>query len=412
MYLIDFVEILSKFSLKFFLLFIKGNVMKSRLKIAIIAGEESGDQLGADLVAALHHRTGRNINLIGVGGMHLVDNKLKSFFDPDEIALMGLGDVLRKLPHLICLIRRVSTFIVREKPDCLIIVDSPDFTHRVACRVRQLDPSIPIIKYVAPSVWAWRPKRAKAMRAFIDHVLVILPFEVLVMKKLQGPPATYVGHRLLSYPPLLDTRLKRKKRSDNVIRQPILVVLPGSRYSEIRKLMPVFGETIKELTEKLPELSVILPTLPKIEAELRKLIAQWSVKPLVVVGENEKWSAFSKADAALSASGTVSLELALCGIPTVLAYKADWFSRAFIMPKITIWSAALPNIIADEPIVPEYFNEFVRPSILARQLERHITQGAARTAQLEGFKKIANIMHTDKPSGELAVKAILPFLKN
>ncbi|RCL02066.1 MAG: lipid-A-disaccharide synthase [Candidatus Tokpelaia sp. JSC189] len=386
--------------------------MKSRLKIAIIAGEESGDQLGADLVAALHHRTGRNINLIGVGGMHLVDNKLKSFFDPDEIALMGLGDVLRKLPHLICLIRRVSTFIVREKPDCLIIVDSPDFTHRVACRVRQLDPSIPIIKYVAPSVWAWRPKRAKAMRAFIDHVLVILPFEVLVMKKLQGPPATYVGHRLLSYPPLLDTRLKRKKRSDNVIRQPILVVLPGSRYSEIRKLMPVFGETIKELTEKLPELSVILPTLPKIEAELRKLIAQWSVKPLVVVGENEKWSAFSKADAALSASGTVSLELALCGIPTVLAYKADWFSRAFIMPKITIWSAALPNIIADEPIVPEYFNEFVRPSILARQLERHITQGAARTAQLEGFKKIANIMHTDKPSGELAVKAILPFLKN
>jgi len=385
--------------------------MTSRLKIAVIAGEESGDQLGADLIAALHRKTGRNIDLIGVGGMHLADEGLKSFFDPDEIALMGLGDVLKKLPRLICLIRRVSVFIARQKPDCLILIDSPDFTHRVARRVRRLDPDIPIIKYVAPSVWAWRPERAKAMCAFIDHVLVVLPFEVEVMKKLQGPPATYVGHRLLSYAPLLDIRPRRKKKSENTGRQPALVVLPGSRRFEIRRLMPVFGEAIKELKERLPSLEILLPTLPKIEAELRELAAQWPVKPQIVVGEDEKWHAFAKADAALAASGTVSLELALCGIPTVLAYKADWFSRTFIMPKVTIWSAALPNIIADEPVVPEYFNEFVRSGMLTRQLERHLVQGPARTAQLEGFKKITDIMHTDKPSGELAADAVLPFLK-
>ncbi|RCL00805.1 MAG: lipid-A-disaccharide synthase [Candidatus Tokpelaia sp. JSC188] len=385
--------------------------MKSRLKIAIIAGEESGDQLGADLISALRCKTGRNIDLIGVGGVHLANNHLKSFFDLNEITLMGLGDVLKRLPRLIFLVRKISAFIVREKPDCLIIIDSPDFTHRVARRVRQLDPNIPIIKYIAPSVWAWRSKRAKAMRAFIDHVLVILPFEVVVMRKLQGPPATYVGHRLLSYPPLLNIRLKRIKKLNNIIQRQTLLLLPGSRYFEIVRLAPVFGAVIKELVEKFPKLIVILPTLPKIEIKLRKLITEWPIKPLVVVGEDKKWAAFAKADVALAASGTVSLELALCGIPMVLAYKADWLSKIFIIPKIKTWSAALPNIIADEPIVPEYFNEFVCPGALARQIERYLIQGPARTAQLEGFKNIADIMHTDKPSGELAAEAILPFLE-
>lgn len=384
--------------------------MSSRLKIAVIAGEESGDLLGADLVAALRHKTGRPIDLVGVGGENLAAQGLQTLFDPDEIALMGLGAVLKKLPRLIRLIGKIADDIVREKPDCLIIIDSPDFTHRVARKIRTLDPDIPIIKYIAPSVWAWRPDRAKAMRAFVDHLLVVLPFEPQVMQQLQGPPTTYVGHRLLTYPPLQEALSRRKKEAGKSGQAPILVVLPGSRRFEIRRLMPVFGETVKEMKKKIPDLEIILPTLPKIEAELRQLAQSWPVQPHIVVGEDQKWQAFAKADGALAASGTVSLELALCHIPMVLAYKADWFSKMVLLPMVTVWSAALPNIIADEPIVPEYFNEFVRPTMLARHLARLLVSGPARLAQLEGFKKVEAIMHTDKPSGELAAKAVMPFL--
>jgi len=385
--------------------------MTARLKIAVIAGEESGDLLGADLIAALHHKTKRDIELVGVGGSHLEREGLKSFFDPDEIALMGLGAVLKKLPRLICLISRTARFIAREKPDCLIIIDSPDFTHRVARKVRKIAPDIPIVKYIAPSVWAWRPERAKAMRDFVDHVLVVLPFEVDVMKELQGPPATYVGHRLLSYPPLLEAGKQRDKRKKHERHKPAVVILPGSRRFEIRRLMPVFGEAVAELRRFVPEFKIILPTLPKIEAELRALAQDWPVTPEIVVGEEAKWQALTQGDAALAASGTVSLELALLEIPTVLSYKADWFSRMFIMPRVTVWSAALPNIIADEPIVPEYFNEFVRGGMLARQLVRHISDNAARKAQLDGFKHVAKRMRTDKPSGELAADAVWALLQ-
>lgn len=395
--------------------------MTSRLKIAVIAGEESGDQLGADLIMALRRKTAREIDLIGVGGAHLGREGLKSFFDPDEIALMGLGAVIKKLPRLIRLISRLATFIAQEKPDCLIIIDSPDFTHRVARKVRALDPGIPIINYVTPSVWAWRPGRAQAMTAYIDHALVVLPFETQVMKNLAGPPATYVGHRLLSYPPLLGVRSQRKaggddqgsgrKRGGKRHTGPLtLVVLPGSRRFEIRRLMPVFGLAVQELKERVPDIEIVLPTLPAIAAELRSLAAYWPVKPRIVVGEDEKWRSFQTADAALAASGTVSLELALCGVPMVLAYQADLFSKIFIMPRVTAWSAALPNIIADEPVVPEYFNEFVRAGMLSRQVERHLVPGPARAAQLEGFEKVAAAMHTEKPSGQLAAEAILPFL--
>lgn len=386
--------------------------MTARLKIAVIAGEESGDLLGADLIAALRRKTGKNMELVGVGGNHLEGQGLKSLFDPDEIALMGLGAVLKKLPRLICLIGKTARFIAREKPDCLIVIDSPDFTHRVARKVRKIAPDIPIVKYIAPSVWAWRPERAKAMRDFIDHVLVVLPFEVDVMKKLQGPPATYVGHRLLSYPPLLAVRKQRGKRKKHDGHKPVVVILPGSRRFEIRRLMPVFGETVAELHRFVPEFEIILPTLPKIEAELRMLAQGWPVAPQIVVGEEAKWQALTQGDVALAASGTVSLELALLEIPTVLSYKADWFSKMFIMPKITVWSAALPNIIADEPIVPEYFNEFVRGGMLARQLARHISDSAAREAQLDGFKRVAELMQTDKPSGELAADAVWAVLQH
>ncbi|GAA5540890.1 MULTISPECIES: lipid-A-disaccharide synthase [Brucella/Ochrobactrum group] len=383
------------------------------LKIAIVAGEESGDLLGADLIDALRLQTDRLVDLVGVGGDHLAARGLKTFFDPHEIALMGLGAIIKNLPGLVLRIRQTARQIVAEKPDCVLLIDSPDFTHRVAKKIRAADPSIPIVKYIAPSVWAWRPQRARAMRAYIDHVLTVLPFEVDVMERLNGPQATYVGHRLSSYAPIIETRAAQlalePQRSE--AGKHTLLLLPGSRRTEIQMLMEPFGRAVEELSQRVEKLEVILPTLPRIEAMVRDLSRDWAVKPLIVVGDEEKWKAFARADAALAASGTVSLELALSRIPSVLSYKADWFARKFLMPKITIWSAALPNIIADEPVVPEFFNEFVRPGMLARNLERLMRPGSARQAQLDGFDAVASVMATERPSGEIGARVLLDAIE-
>ncbi|MGB3348988.1 MAG: lipid-A-disaccharide synthase [Brucella anthropi] len=390
------------------------NTTSRPLKIAIVAGEESGDLLGADLIDALRSQTDRLVDIIGVGGDHLAARGMKSFFDPHEIALMGLGAILKNLPGLMRRIGQTARSIIVEKPDCVLLIDSPEFTHRVAKKIRAANPSIPIVKYIAPSVWAWRPQRARAMKAYFDHVLTILPFEVEVMQRLSGPSATYVGHRLSSYEPILRARDEQKnlEARRTVESRKTLLVLPGSRRTEIQMLMEPFGQAVGELAARVDKLDVVLPTLPRIEEMVRDLSKDWAVKPLIVLGDEEKWKAFSKADAALAASGTVSLELALSRIPSVLSYKADWFARKFLMPKITIWSAALPNIIADEPVVPEYFNEFVRPGMLARNLERLMRPGSARQAQLDGFDKVASIMAMEQPSGEIGARVILELAGN
>lgn len=384
------------------------------LRLAIVTGEESGDLLGADLVQSLRRQYAGDVTLTGLGGEHLAALGLDSPFDQHEIALVGLSAVVRKLPRLIRRISELSSAIVAAKPDCLVIIDSPDFTHRVARKVRVADPSIPIINYISPSVWAWRPERAKAMRAYIDHVLAILPFEVQALKDLDGPSATYVGHRLVSHAPLLEAAKINRARDASLGNREVknLVVLPGSRQSEITSLAEPFGETIDLLASRGNRFNVTLPTLPKVEPLVRQLTAGWKVQPRIVVGEAERLHAFAEADAALAASGTVSLELALARIPTVLSYKPDWLARTFLAPRITIWSAALPNIIADEPVVPEYFNIFVRAGSLARQIEQLFVPGHRRSAQLESFDKIARVMQTERPAGAIAAEKVLELVQS
>ena len=383
------------------------------LRLAIVTGEESGDLLGADLVQALRRQYVGEVTLTGVGGEHLAALGLNSLFDQHEIALVGLSAIVKKLPQLIRRISQLAAAIIAAKPDCLVIIDSPDFTHRVARKVRAADPSIPIINYISPSVWAWRPERAKAMRAYVDHVLAILPFEVQALKDLDGPPATYVGHRLVSHTPLLEAAKRNRARDAGLgdRAEKNLVILPGSRRSEITSLAEPFGETVDLLASRGNRINVVLPTLPKVEPLVRRLTASWKVQPRIVVGEPERLKAFAEADAALAASGTVSLELALARVPTVLSYRPDWLARTFLAPRITIWSAALPNIIADEPVVPEYFNIFVRAGSLARQIEQLLVPGHRRSAQLESFDKISRLMQTDRPAGEIAAEKVLELAK-
>lgn len=381
------------------------------LKLAVIAGEVSGDLLGADLVKALRPLIGGDLSVVGVGGEGLEAEGLKSLFDYSELSIMGISQVLAKLPRLILRIRQTAQAIIAARPDVLVIIDSPDFTHRVARIVRKSLPDLPIVNYVCPSVWAWKPERAVNMRPYVDHVLAVLPFEPEVMQHLGGPPTTYVGHRLASDVNVLQVRARQvEKHGANAGMAPATcLLLPGSRASEITRLLPDFGETAKELRSRHPDMRFLLPTVPRQEGLVRQITASWAIKPEITVGPAAKWQAFAEADAAIAASGTVILELALAGIPVISAYKADWIIR-LMHKRIKIWTAAIPNLVADYPVVPEYLNEAIRPGALARWMERLTAATPEREAMLAGFRTVWQRMATERPPGEAAARIVVDIL--
>ncbi|MCF6370755.1 lipid-A-disaccharide synthase [Rhizobium halophilum] len=381
------------------------------LKVAIVAGEVSGDLLGGDLAAALKAAHPGPVELLGVGGDELQAQGLRSLFDFSELSIMGVTQVLQRLPQLLRRIRQTAEMIVAARPDVLVIVDSPDFTHRVAKRVRAALPDLPIIDYVCPSVWAWKEYRARAMVPYIDHVLGILPFEPPTMDRLGGPPTTFIGHRLTSDPAVLKVRALRKEQS---VKQPgehrTIMLLPGSRSAEIRQLLPIFGQAAAAFVERNGPTRFVLPTVPRQETLVRQIVKSLPVQPHVSVSAEEKWAAFAEADAALAASGTVILELALAGVPVVSAYKADWLIT-MMSKRIKIWSAALPNLIADYPVIPEYINEMVRPGSLCRWAERLSMDTAQRRAMVEGYDVTWGRLQTQVPPGEAAAGIVLEVME-
>ena len=382
------------------------------LKVAIIAGEVSGDLLAADLIAALKQQYAGPVELIGVGGEALQAQGLTSLFDFSELSIMGITQVLAKLPTLVKRIRQTAAAVIAAKPDVLVIVDSPDFTHRVAKRVRTALPDLPVVNYVCPSVWAWKEYRAQRMLPYIDHVLAVLPFEPEVMRKLGGPPTTYVGHRLTADVDVLATRKARQASKPRPAHEPkTIMLLPGSRGSEITRLLPYFGDAVAELSARNEGIRFVLPTAPRREAMVREIIKDWPVKPDVVTGKDDKWRAFADADAAIAASGTVILELALAGVPTVSAYKVDWIIK-LMTGKIKIWTAAIPNLVADYAVVPEYINEVVRGASFTRWAEKLSSDTLPRRSMMEGYDLVWERMQTEKPPGVHAAEIVLDVLNN
>ncbi|AGB46381.1 lipid-A-disaccharide synthase [Mesorhizobium sp. ESP6-5] len=382
------------------------------LKIAIVAGEESGDLLGADIVQSLRQITGREVQLVGLGGRHLQALGLVSPFDASEVALMGFSAVLRDLPRLMRRIGQLAGLVADAKPDCLVTIDSPDFSLRVAKKVRAANPTIPIVHYVCPSVWAWRPGRAVAMKPYVDHILCILPFEVKELDRLGGPPGTYVGHRLTHDPGVLSAaRAQAQPRDLSPDRVKTLLVLPGSRRGEVRRLLEPFGETVSMLRARGHRLRLMLPTVPHVADTVRSAVTRWDEKPEIILEPERKWQAFGKADAALIASGTVSLELALSGVPMISCYRLDPVARAVARYFVSVWSALLPNLISDRALIPEFYDEYVRPNNLARQLEALLADSGMRAWQKDGFAEISRRMATDKPSGEIAAQVVMGCIK-
>jgi lipid-A-disaccharide synthase len=384
--------------------------MVKALKVGVVAGEVSGDLLGGDLIAALKAAHVGPVELVGVGGDALAAQGLASLFDFSELSIMGLTQVLARLPNLIKRINQTANAIIAAKPDVLVIIDSPDFTHRVAKKVRAALPDLPVVNYVCPSVWAWKEYRATAMLAYVDHVLAVLPFEPEAMKRLGGPETTFVGHRLTDDPALLRVRSIRAERPVKWKgEEKTILLLPGSRSAEIKALLPVFGEAAREFVSRNGPARFLLPTVPRQEGLVREIAAALPIKPEITADADSKWTAFTEADAAIAASGTVILELGLSNVPVVSAYKADRLI-ALMSKRIRIWSGALPNLIADYPVVPEYINDVVRPGSLCRWAERLSSDTAQRQAMMEGFDLTWQRLQVPVPPGEAAAGIVLQVL--
>jgi lipid-A-disaccharide synthase len=374
------------------------------LKVAIIAGEVSGDLLGAGMASEIRRLAGSEVEFLGVGGPALAAEGLNSLFDFDDLAIMGISAVIARLPLLLRRIRETSDALIAAKPDVLVIVDSPGFTHRVAKRLRKALPGLPVVQYVCPTVWAWKEYRAAEMTGFVDHVLAILPFEPEVMRKLGGPPTTYVGHRLRTLPAMLDVRIKQQERVvTGDIRK--IALLPGSRRTEVSRLLPIFGETAALLARQ-GDFSFSIPAVPSQEQRIREMVAGWPIKAEILTGDDAKWEVFAQADAALAAAGTVLFELALAGIPTIAAYKTDFFIR-LMLNRIRAWSAVLPNLVVDYPVFPEFYDEFLRPEMLARTLLRLSSDTPQRAAVLAGCEGVFEKMSTERPADQTAAEIVL-----
>lgn len=376
--------------------------------IWLVAGEDSGDQLGAKLMRALREAA-PVVTFGGVGGEAMIEGGAEagfaSLFPLDDVAVMGYLPVLARARTLLRRIRETAEAVVRARPDVLVIIDSPGFTHAVAKRVRKAAPGIPIIDYVSPSVWAWRPWRAKGMRAFIDHVLALLPFEPEAHRRLGGPPCTYVGH------PLIERLAELRPSAPETLRRETepysLVILPGSRRSEIERLMPVFGRAL-ELVARAHPVEAVLPAVTRHRALIERLAAAWPVPVRIVTGEAPKYAAFRGARAALAASGTVTLELALAGVPMVVAYKVSRAEEIIARRLIQVPTIVLPNLILAENAMPEFVQADCTPGRLAEALVPLLAGGAARDAQCVALARIDDRMQlTDAETPSRAAARIV-----
>jgi lipid-A-disaccharide synthase len=377
------------------------------LNIWLVAGEESGDQLGAKLMRAHKNRLGEDrVTFGGVGGEAMSREGLTSLFPLTDITVMGINTAIRRFPAIVRRVYRLVAAAAAAKPDALVIIDSPDFTHPVAKRVHKRLPNLPIINYVSPSVWAWRPGRARKMRAYIDHVLALKSFEPEVHQRLGGPACTYVGHPLIER--LADLRPGPGERPPLGEGPLNVLVLPGSRPLEVSRLAKPFGAALKRVLERVGRpVSVTIPGLPHLREHIRAATADWPIAPAIVEGEAAKHAAFRSAHVALAASGTVTLELALAGVPMVVGYRLSEFEAQVAKRVIRVPTIVLPNLILGETVIPDFIQWDCTPDNLADALMPLMSDTPERRRQLEAFGRLDALMAIgDETPSERATRVI------
>ena len=340
------------------------------MKVFIIAGEASGDKLGTEMMKGLQHLAGDKVQFSGVGGAGMIGQGLASLFPMDQISIMGVGEILSQYRALNRYIQQTVEAVLQFQPDVLITIDLPEFNLRVARQVKARS-SIRTVHYVAPTVWAWRPKRAAKMAPYIDQVLALFPFEPPYMRA-AGMQCEFVGHPVVTDPQATPCEVAAFRKAHDIDGAPLLLVLPGSRRSEVLRLLPVFGATVTALVQQHPALRVVVPTVSAVAGHVQSAVAGWPGQPIVLApqtqaaqalhsGHSDKRAAFAAADVSLAASGTVSLELAAAATPMVIAYDMAWLSRQIIGRMLRVDTVTLVNLVSETRVVPEFIGANCRP---------------------------------------------------
>ncbi|MFD1624340.1 lipid-A-disaccharide synthase [Azospirillum griseum] len=376
----------------------------------VMAGEPSGDALGARLMAATRRLTGGQVRFIGIGGEKMIAEGLVSLFPMGELTLFGVFELLPHLPNLIRRIDQTAAEILRVRPDAVIGIDSPGFTLRVAKKVRAAQPSIPLIHYVAPTVWAWKPKRAAKYAAIYDHLLAILPFEPPYFER-AGLPCSFVGHSVVEGGAGRGDGSRFRAAHGLADRDRVVVVLPGSRKGEVARLLPDFRATLERLMPRHPNLVAVVPTVATVRDRVAAALADWPLRTILVEGDADKHDAFAAAEVALAASGTVALELALARLPSVIAYRLNPITVALYRRLIRVKYVNLVNLMLDRMLVPELLQEECRPDRLADALGRLLDDPQARQAQIDGVAEVARWLgQGDVPPSERAARVVLDLV--
>lgn len=378
--------------------------------IYVIAGEPSGDALGGRLMAALTELTGGAVRFAGIGGEAMAAQGLQSLVPLGELAIMGVAEVLPRARQIFRRVNETVAEIRRLKPAAVVTIDSSGFTWRVAERLRKHGETLPLIHYVAPMVWAWRAGRAQRIARWYDHLMVLLPFEPPYFTAV-GLSCSYVAH------PVVESGADRgdgaafRARHGIPPEAPLLAVLPGSRRGEVRRLLPVFGGAVQQLASRYPGLRAVVPTVAIVAEQVEDATRAWPVPTVVLRGSREKYDAFAASDAALAASGTVALELAMARLPTVVAYRVNPLTHRLLRRIVKVKHIHLLNIVLGREAVPELIQQECTAARLAAAIARLLDDPAAGATQLAATQAALRELGYGGPSpGRRAAEEVLAVI--
>jgi lipid-A-disaccharide synthase len=376
--------------------------------VFVIAGEPSGDALGGALMEALTQKSNGSIRFAGVGGPEMIRHGLDSLFPMDDLAIMGLVEVVRHIPRVRRLIDRTARAIEDVRPDVVITIDSPAFTKRVAKKIKHR--GVPIIHYVAPTVWAWRPGRARKFARIFDHLITLLPFEPAYFER-YGLPCSYVGYPAVEAASGGDGAAFRKAHGIKAD-ETLLCAMPGSRKSEVRRLMPIFQQTIARLSKDVPNLRVAMPTVPNVAALVREQVGNWPVPVILADEPNQRPSLFAASDIALVKSGTSAVELAAAKVPVVITQKLSYVSVLIFLALVKVRFVSIINLMAGEELQPERLQNRCTPQSLTKALKGLLADREATASRVEKAYALAAALGAEgeRPS-DRAAEAVLEFLR-
>ncbi len=393
----------------------RAGVVSRPLKVYLIAGEPSGDSLGADLMSGLRACSDVDVIFSGIGGPLMSAQGLASLFPMADLSIMGLVEVLPKIPKLLRRVRQAVDQVFLEKPDVLITIDSPDFCLRVAGRVKAAAPELKTIHYVAPSVWGWRPERAEKMAKVIDHVLALLPFEPPYMER-AGMTCDFVGHPAAMAPIATASQIHQLRDELNLGDAQVITLLPGSRAGEIKRMSPVIRDVLQSVHAANPDIRFVLPAAAAVADMVRRDVATWPIQPTILdrtghdpdTAEMRKRAVFAMSVLAVATSGTVSLELAGQSCPMVIAYQANWMTTRMVKKLALIDTANLINIVTDTRVVPEFLFERCRADLISGAVTELLRKPDMRAAQVAACKAtMTQLGRDDATANHRAARSVL-----